>query len=59
MLLQWEGQTRASVDGAGAAGVGEVGTPAAHICAMESWMLAMALVSIELVATRFLMVAFF
>jgi hypothetical protein len=38
--------------------VGEVGTPAAHICAMESWMSAMALVSVALVATRFLMVVF-
>ncbi len=32
---------------------------AAHICAMESWMLAMDLVSIVLLATRFLMVVFF
>ncbi len=35
------------------------GTTAVHICAMESWMSAMALVSIALVATRFLMVVFF
>jgi hypothetical protein len=40
-------------------GRGEVGTPAAHICATESWMSAMALVSMALVATRFLMVVFF
>ncbi len=40
-------------------GAGEVGTSAAHICAIKSWMLTMALVSVALVATRFLMVVFF
>ncbi len=33
--------------------------PAMHICAMESWMLAIAFMSVALVATRFLMVMFF
>ncbi len=33
--------------------------PAAHICAIESWMLVMALVSVALVATRISMVVFF
>ncbi len=59
MLLQWEGQIRSSVIGAGAVGVGEVRTPVVHICVMESWVLAMALVSLVLVAPRFLMVVFF
>jgi hypothetical protein len=36
VLLQWEGQTWASVIGVGAVGAGEVGKPAAHIHAMES-----------------------
>jgi hypothetical protein len=59
VLLQWEGWTRASIIGAGAVGAGVVGTPAAHIHAMESWMSVMALVRVALVATRFLMVVFF
>jgi hypothetical protein len=52
-------RTRASIFGVGAVGVGEVGTLSVHIHAMESWMLAMALVSIGLVATRFSMMVFF
>ncbi len=38
----------------GAVGEVEVGTPAAHIRVMDSWMSVMALVSVLLVATRFL-----
>jgi hypothetical protein len=45
--------------GGGAVGVGVVGMPTMHNRAMESWMLAMALVSVALVATGFSMMVFF
>jgi hypothetical protein len=57
--LQWEGQTRSLVNGAGDVGACRVGTLAAHICAMKSWMSAIALESVALVATRLSMVVFF
>ncbi len=59
MVLQWEGQTRASVNQVGGVVACGVGTPAMHICKMESWMSVMALVIVGLVATRLSMVAFF
>jgi hypothetical protein len=46
MALRWEGQTRASVVEAGDVVACEVGTPLAHIHAMESRMLAIAMVSV-------------
>ncbi len=59
MVLQWEGQTQASIHGAGYVVACEVGTPAVHIRVMESWMSAKALVSVALVGTRLPMMGFF